>query len=110
MLAALSQAFQDGQSLRTYRQSPNAEPRKGWAAGDACMRAVFLSLLTRNNQPDVPTVLSNPNWSFYRRLFDEQEFKLKRQLASWVMENVFFRLIPVESHAISAVEAALENE
>ena len=34
-LDALSQAFVDGQSLRTYRHAPNAGPRKSWAAGDA---------------------------------------------------------------------------
>ena len=37
---ALSQAFVDGQSLRTYRHAPNAGPRKSWAAGDATSRAM----------------------------------------------------------------------
>jgi 2-methylcitrate dehydratase len=37
---ALSQAWVDGQSLRTYRHAPNAGPRKSWAAGDATSRAV----------------------------------------------------------------------
>jgi len=32
---ALSHAWVDGQSLRTYRHAPNAGPRKSWAAGDA---------------------------------------------------------------------------
>ena len=57
-LAALSQAWQDGHPLRTFRQAPNTGPRKGWAAGDACMRAVHLALLTKAGQPGAPSVLT----------------------------------------------------
>ena len=106
-LAALSQAFQDGHPLRTFRQAPNAGPRKGWAAGDACMRAVQMALLTQRGQPGAPTVLTTPRWGFYSTLFDGNEFALRREYTSWVMENVFFKLIPAEGHGISAVEAAL---
>src|SRR5690606_5476869 len=35
LLSALSHAWVDGQSLRTYRHAPNAGSRKSWAAGDA---------------------------------------------------------------------------
>ena len=42
---AVSQAWVDGQSLRTYRHAPNAGSRKSWAAGDATSRAVRLALL-----------------------------------------------------------------
>ena len=35
ILAAISLAWVDGQSLRTYRHFPNAGSRKSWAAGDA---------------------------------------------------------------------------
>lgn len=106
--AALSQAWQDGHPLRTFRQSPNAGPRKGWAAGDACMRAVHLALLTRAGQPGAPTVLTAPRWGFYATLFRGKEFTLRREYASWVVETVFFKLIPAEGHGISAVEAALQ--
>ncbi|MGH8742331.1 MAG: MmgE/PrpD family protein, partial [Burkholderiales bacterium] len=37
---AVSQAWVDGQSLRTYRHAPNTGSRKSWAAGDATSRAV----------------------------------------------------------------------
>ena len=47
--ATLSHAWVDGHPLRTCRQAPNTGPRKGWAAGDACMRAVHLNLLARAN-------------------------------------------------------------
>lgn len=107
-LAALSQAFQDGHPLRTYRQAPNAGPRKGWAAGDACMRAVQMALLTRMGQPGAPTVLTASKWGFYATLFGGNEFTLQREYTSWVMETVFFKLIPAEGHGISAVEAALQ--
>ena len=107
-LAALSQAFQDGHPLRTYRQAPNAGPRKGWAAGDACMRAVQMALLTQAGQPGAPTVLTAPRWGFYETLYRGGEFVLGREYGSWVMETVAFKLIPAEGHAISAVEAALQ--
>ncbi|MFW8254035.1 MmgE/PrpD family protein, partial [Klebsiella pneumoniae] len=35
LISALSLAFVDGQSLRTYRHAPNTGSRKSWAAGDA---------------------------------------------------------------------------
>src|SRR3972149_10199811 len=40
---AVSNAWIDGQSLRTYRHAPNTGPRKSWAAGDATSRAVRLA-------------------------------------------------------------------
>lgn len=107
-LAALSQAWQDGHPLRTFRQAPNAGPRKGWAAGDACMRAVHLALLTKAGQPGAATVLSADRWGFQAALFGGKEFVLPRPYGSWVMESVFFKLIPAEGHAISAAEAALQ--
>ena len=107
-LAALSQAFQDGHPLRTYRQAPNTGPRKGWAAGDACMRAVMMAFLTSKGQPGAPTVLTAEKWGFYETLFRGKEFVLKRPYESWVMESVGFKLYPVEGHAISACEAALK--
>ena len=42
---AVSQAWVDGQSLRTYRHAPNAGSRKSWAAGDATSRAVRLAMI-----------------------------------------------------------------
>ena len=33
VIDAVSQAWVDGQSLRTYRHAPNAGSRKSWAAG-----------------------------------------------------------------------------
>src|SRR5262245_18938304 len=45
IMAALSQAWVDGQSLRTYRHAPNTVPRKSWAAGDATSRAVRLAMI-----------------------------------------------------------------
>ncbi|MCJ1352237.1 MAG: hypothetical protein MMC33_002221 [Icmadophila ericetorum] len=107
-LSALSQAWQDGHPLRTFRQSPNTGPRKGWAAGDACMRAVHLALLTRAGQPGSPTVLTTPKWGFYGVLFRDKEFVLPRPYGTWVIENVFFKLIVAEGHGISAIEATLQ--
>lgn len=106
-LAALSQAWQDGHPLRTFRQSPNTGPRKGWAGGDACMRAVHLNLLTKAGQPGAPSVLSAPRWGFTEAMFGGGKLVQPRPFGSWVMESVFFKLIPAEGHGISAAEAAL---
>ena len=35
VINAVSNAWIDGQSLRTYRHAPNTGSRKSWAAGDA---------------------------------------------------------------------------
>src|SRR5687768_18409237 len=47
---AVSQAWVDGQSLRTYRHAPNTGSRKSWAAGDATARAVRLALISKTGE------------------------------------------------------------
>jgi 2-methylcitrate dehydratase len=51
----VSQAWIDGQSLRTYRHAPNTGSRKSWAAGDACKRAVDLALNVQRGEMGYPT-------------------------------------------------------
>ncbi|MGL4551519.1 MAG: bifunctional 2-methylcitrate dehydratase/aconitate hydratase [Gemmataceae bacterium] len=105
---ALSQAWVDGQSLRTYRHAPNAGPRKSWAAGDATSRAVRLALITLAGEPGVPTALSAPRWGFQDVLFKGQKLQLPRGYGSYVMEHVLFKIsFPAEFHAQTAAEAAI---
>jgi 2-methylcitrate dehydratase len=105
---ALSQAWVDGQSLRTYRHAPNAGPRKSWAAGDATSRALQLVLLTQKGQIGYPSVLTAPTWGFYDVQFKGNSFSLPRDFDSYVMENVLFKIsFPAEFHAQTAVEAAV---
>jgi 2-methylcitrate dehydratase len=105
---AVSQAFADGQSLRTYRHAPNTMSRKSWAAGDACSRAVNLALHVRNGEGGMPSVLSAPTWGFYDVLFKGRPFKFQREYGSYVMENVLFKIsFPAEFHAQTAAEAAM---
>ncbi|KAI9755326.1 MAG: transcription factor of the MADS box [Chaenotheca gracillima] len=105
--AAVSQAWVDGQSLRTYRHSPNTMSRKSWAAGDACQRAVNLVLKVQKGEPGVPTVLSAPVWGFYDVAFKGEKFKFQRPYGSYVMENVLFKVsYPAEFHSQTAIEAA----
>ncbi|THC93908.1 hypothetical protein EYZ11_006626 [Aspergillus tanneri] len=105
--AAVSHAWLDGHPLRVYRQAPNAGPRKGWAGGDACMRAVHLALLVQKGQPGVKSVLTTPRWGFYDVLFHGKQFDLPRPFGSWVVENVLFKVSTAEGHGLTAVEAAL---
>ena len=104
----VSQAFVDGQSLRTYRHAPNAGSRKSWAAGDACSRAVNLALLVKKGEGGYNSVLTAKTWGFYDVLFKGKEFKFQRPYGSYVMENVLFKLAPAEFHSQTAVEAALQ--
>ena len=105
---ALSQAWVDGQSLRTYRHAPNAGPRKSWAAGDATSRALQLVLLTQKGQIGYPSVLTTATWGFYDVQFKGEQFSLPREFTSYVMENVLFKIsFPAEFHAQTSVEAAV---
>lgn len=108
-LAAISHVWMDGAALRTYRSGSNTIPRKGWAAGDACMRAVHFALLTRAGQNGAPTVLTMPRWGFYDSVWKSQQFILPQSYDSWCVENLFFKVIPVEGHSISGIEATLQH-
>ncbi|KZT26676.1 2-methylcitrate dehydratase [Neolentinus lepideus HHB14362 ss-1] len=104
----VSQAFVDGQSLRTYRHAPNTGPRKSWAAGDACSRAVNIAYLVKQGQVGLPSVLSAKTWGFYDVLFKGKAFQFQRPYGSYVMENVLFKIsFPAEFHAQTAVEASV---
>ena len=106
---AVSQAWVDGCSLRTYRHAPNAGSRKSWAAGDATSRAVRLAMITMAGEMGVPTVLSAPNWGYYDVLFNKKKFELEREYSSYVMEHVLFKIsFPAEFHSQTAVEAAVQ--
>ncbi len=108
ILSAVSLAWVDGQSLRTYRHTPNTGSRKSWAAGDATSRAVRLALIAKTGEMGYPTVLTAKTWGFYDVLFKGQPFRFQRQYGSYVMENVLFKIsFPAEFHAQTAVEAAM---
>ncbi len=108
-IAALSLAWVDGQSLRTYRHAPNTGSRKSWAAGDATSRAVRLALMARAGEMGYPSALTAKTWGFYDVSFRGQEFKFQRAYGSYVMENVLFKIsYPAEFHSQTAVEAAMK--
>jgi 2-methylcitrate dehydratase len=120
VIDALSQAFVDGQALRTYRHSPNAGSRKSWAAGDATSRAVRLGMITMTGEMGIPGVLTAPQWGFYDVLFsktnkdqklkpeEQRRFILKQPYDSYVMENILFKIsFPAEFHSQTACEAAV---
>ncbi len=107
-LAAVSLAWVDGQSLRTYRHAPNTGSRKSWAAGDATSRAVRLALMARTGEMGYPTALTAKTWGFYDVSFRGQPFRFQRAYGSYVMENVLFKIsFPAEFHSQTAVEAAM---
>jgi len=106
---AVSLAWVDGQSLRTYRHSPNTGSRKSWAAGDATSRAVRLALIAKTGEMGYPSVLTAKTWGFYDVLFKGAPFRFDRPYGSYVMEHVLFKIsFPAEFHAQTAVECAMQ--
>ena len=106
---AVSNAWLDGGALRTYRHAPNTGSRKSWAAGDATSRAVRHALFALAGEMGYPSALTAKAWGFQDVLFKGKEIALERPLASYVMENVLFKIsFPAEFHAQTAVEAALK--
>ncbi|MGE7121573.1 2-methylcitrate dehydratase [Peribacillus sp. NPDC046944] len=109
IIHAISNAWIDNSSLRTYRHAPNTGSRKSWAAGDATSRGVHLALMAIKGEMGYPTALSAPGWGFQDVLFNKQELKLARSLDSYVMENVLFKVsFPAEFHAQTAAECAVQ--
>src|SRR5210317_2272720 len=108
IIDAVSHAWLDGQSLRTYRHAPNTGSRKSWAAGDATSRAVRLALLVMKGEMGYPSALTAKTWGFYDVLFKGKPFAINQPYGSYVMENVLFKIsFPAEFHAQTAVECAL---
>ena len=111
IIDALSQAWVDGQALRTYRHAPNTGSRKSWAAGDATSRAVWLALITLKGEGGYPSALTAEKWGFYDVLFKGEPFRFQRPIEQWesyVMENILFKIsFPAEFHAQTAAECAM---
>ena len=107
---AVSHSWIDNGALRTYRHAPNTGPRKSWAAGDACRRAVTHALnATQKHVAGYPSALSAPTWGFYDVAFGGKPFEFERPFGSYVMENVLFKIsFPAEFHAQTAVECAMQ--
>jgi len=108
ILSAISHAWLDGCSLRTYRHAPNTGSRKSWAAGDATARGLYLAMLAQRGEMGYPTAITAPTWGFQDVLFDGKDLAINQEFGTYVMENILFKIsFPAEFHAQTAVEAAL---
>ena len=108
IVSAVSHSWIDGGALRTYRHAPNAGPRKSWAAGDACRRAVIHALNAVKGCVGYPSALTAKTWGFQDVLFNGKPFEFEMSFGSYVMENVLFKIsYPAEFHAQTAVECAM---
>lgn len=107
-LNAISHAWLDGSSLRTYRHAPNTGSRKSWAAGDATSRGLFLAMLAQRGEMGYPTAITAPTWGFQDVSFRGDTLSFSQKFGTYVMENILFKIsFPAEFHAQTAVEAAL---
>lgn len=108
-LNAVSHAWLDGSSLRTYRHAPNTGSRKSWAAGDASSRGLFLAMMAHRGEMGYPTAITAPTWGFQDVSFKGNELKFTQGYGTYVMENVLFKIsYPAEFHAQTAVECAIK--
>jgi len=110
VVAAVSHSWIDNGALRTYRHAPNTGPRKSWAAGDACRRAVTHAInAVHRGVVGYPSALSAKTWGFYDVAFNGKPFEFERPFGSYVMENVLLKIsYPAEFHAQTAVECAMQ--
>jgi len=107
-LNAVSHAWLDGCSLRTYRHAPNTGSRKSWAAGDASARGLFLALMAQRGEMGYPSAITAPTWGFRDVLFKGEDLELNQPYATYTMENILFKIsFPAEFHAQTAVECAI---
>jgi 2-methylcitrate dehydratase len=107
-LNAVSHAWLDGSSLRTYRHAPNTGSRKSWAAGDASSRGLFLALMARRGEMGYPSAITAPTWGFQDVSFGGNSLSFSQGYGTYVMENILFKIsFLAEFHAQTAVEAAL---
>ena len=109
IINGVSHSWIDNGVLRTYRHAPNTGPRKSWAAGDACRRAVIHALNAVKGCVGYPSALTAKTWGFYDVAFKGKSFEFERPFGSYVMENVLFKIsFPAEFHAQTAVECAMQ--
>ncbi len=105
---AVSHAWLDGSSLRTYRHAPNTGSRKSWAAGDASSRGLFLALMAQRGEMGYPSAITAKTWGFQDVSFKGNELVFNQPYETYVMENILFEIsFPAEFHAQTAVEAAI---
>ncbi len=66
IINAVSNAWIDGQALRTYRHAPNTGSRKSWAAGDATSRGVRLAWMCAEGRDGLPIGADRENLGLSR--------------------------------------------
>jgi 2-methylcitrate dehydratase len=109
VLSAISNAWIDGQALRTYRHAPNTGTRKSWAAGDATSRGLRLAWMALQGEMGYPSAITAKTWGFSDALFRGQPLRIPQPFGSYVVENILFKVsFPAEFHAQTAVEAAFQ--
>lgn len=59
-------------------------------------------------QPGLPNILSASKWGFNNAILRVKQFKFTKPFATWVIENVTFKIMPCEGHALTATEAAVQ--
>jgi 2-methylcitrate dehydratase len=106
VVAAMSQAWVDGQPLRVVR-TPRTGPRKSWASPDAAARAVWLAIKTMDGESGYPDVLTTPVTGVYEADRNGEPLVISREFGSHVMDTIQFKTYPAQFRTQTAVEAAV---
>lgn len=108
ILSAVSNAWIDGHSLRTYRHGINTGSRKSWAAGDAAARGVRFAWLAMLGEGGYPNALDAKQWGFRDVLWRGRTLNMPMPLGHYVVEHILFKVqYPAEFHGQTAVEAGI---
>ena len=92
VINAVSHAWIDGCSLRTYRHAPNTGSRKSWAAGDATSRGVRLALIAMTGEMGLPRPHSRQRPGATTTYCSRARHSVSRRaMGSYVMENILSR-------------------
>lgn len=105
--SAVASAWIDGHSLNLYRHLPNTTSRKGWAGGTASSRGTLMALNAMKGEKAPSLPLSAPTWGFSDVYLDGKPVALHHKLTTAILDNIIFKLVPVQRNASTAIEAAI---
>ena len=97
LINAVSLAFVDGQSLRTYRHAPNTGSRKSWAAGDATSRAVRLALIAKTGEMGYPSVLTAKTWGFMMSPSKEMNLSSRENMVLMLWKMYYSKFLSLQN-------------
>jgi 2-methylcitrate dehydratase len=106
---AVSNAWLDGASPRTFRLGSGTGSRKSWASGDATSRGMFHALLAVRGEMGYPAALTIARNGFNDAIMRGKAVVAPQAYGSYIVENVLFKVpFPTQFHAQTATECCVK--